>query len=133
LLADGQWAEAEPLITWALATMHELGDRAYLPTCLDKAAAIWLRREPPDVIGAARLLGAAARLRRHLNVHADRVDDMFVERVIEDQRSLDGWQRAFEEGEALDLDAAVRYAIGADDPFRYLPAPAGDDRPSVAI
>jgi predicted ATPase/class 3 adenylate cyclase len=112
-LARGRVEEARPLVREALELFDEVGDREGLAEALEQAAVLAGRDGKPEA--AARLAGSAAGLRTAVGVpHASDFDRERLERGLDPVRAALGgdFGPRYEEGRALDTDAAVTHALG---------------------
>jgi predicted ATPase/class 3 adenylate cyclase len=112
-LVRGHTERAAPLIEQALQGFLEVGDREGLAEALEQTAALALRRD--DASEGAQLAGAASALRDAVGVPwASARDRERLERELSGMRTALGDQQfslAFEDGRALDADAAAQRAL----------------------
>jgi len=112
-LVRGQTERAAPLIQQALHGFLELGDREGLAETLEQTAALAVRRD--DAAEGAQLAGAASALRDAVGVPwASARDRERLEHELFGMRTALGEEEfalAFEEGRALEVDAAAKRAL----------------------
>jgi predicted ATPase/class 3 adenylate cyclase len=114
-LARAEPEHAAPLIEEALDGWLEVADREGLAEALEQSAALAVRRG--RAAQGARLAGAASALRDAVRVPwASVYDRERMERELSAMRSAlgeDGFVVAYEEGRAMDADAAAQEALAA--------------------
>ena len=117
--ARGDAARALELLRQSIALRPGVGRRLGTAGCLDEAAAVVVGATTSDASlrSAARLLGAAARLREEVGVDLPPVRRDAHAAVVEQARSLLGeevFRAEFDEGSALPTDDAVELACATD-------------------
>jgi TorA maturation chaperone TorD len=114
-LARGEPERAAPLIEEALDGWLEVADREGLAEALEQSAALAVRRG--RAAEGARLAGAASALREAVGVPwASVYDRERMERELSAMRSAlgeDGFVVAYDEGRAMDADAAAQEALAS--------------------
>jgi predicted ATPase/class 3 adenylate cyclase len=117
---ERDWSSAGTELAESARILRSLSDYHQLPSVMDYLTAVRLERPPGDPAGAARLMGATDRWYRSRR-HNRPPDDL---PVYEAARAAllavlgrDAFDRAIADGATLDDAAAVRYALGEEDPF----------------
>ncbi|HET7038047.1 MAG TPA: tetratricopeptide repeat protein [Thermomicrobiaceae bacterium] len=106
--------QALGLLREALPVSQEAGDRYNLITTIEALMSVFAARG--DAERAVRLGGAAAMLRQSLGYPPNEADRQEIERVLERCRQELGdelFLRAHAEGQAMTLEQAVAYGLGA--------------------
>ncbi len=109
-LAHHEPAEADGLLHQALAAHLDYGAIRYLPQAFDALAQISGSLDSGEE--AARILGAAHRLRQELGLVRSRHDEPSIsalEQALREQLGDAGFGDAYEQGTALSLDEAVTW------------------------
>ena len=113
-LDEGNFAEALPLFVEALLLKHQVGERAGLAAALERIAAIPIAGSDPE--RAARLLGAASRLRGEVGVPLPPDERPEYEKVVAGIRTAMADDEMFEAewaaGCAMTTDEVVALAVG---------------------
>jgi predicted ATPase/DNA-binding CsgD family transcriptional regulator/transcriptional regulator with XRE-family HTH domain len=118
-LRQGDLGQAHEMLKESLLTYHDIGDMGGIAWCLEWLAELALVDAAPPIrpSRAARLLGAAARLRASISSPIDPIDRPEHERIIaavQARLSDPAFVAAWETGRAMTLDEAVTYALEAD-------------------
>jgi tetratricopeptide (TPR) repeat protein len=115
---QGDYTSARSLIQESLLIRRDMGNRRGVVECLEALARTEARsQDPPDMQSsqwATKLLGAAAALRDGMKSPLPPAVRAQQEMLVELLRSRLGeaeWAAAWGEGEALDLEEAVAYAL----------------------
>jgi tetratricopeptide (TPR) repeat protein len=104
-------ATAQGLCQESLHMAYHLGDRHGIAACLNLLAEIASAQE---MLHAARLWGAANALRASIEMRLPPVDQAYYERVLASARALcteSAWAAAWEEGQHMGLEQAIRIAL----------------------
>jgi predicted ATPase/class 3 adenylate cyclase len=113
MLGQGNLERATELLAESIAIGHELGDKPHLHTELLGMAHV--AGAAGEALREARLLGAAQGLRECvgmglLDLEA-REDSEALLATARSQVEEEAWERAWEEGRAMNLDEAISYAL----------------------
>ena len=127
-LYRGDHEQAEEILGEALRSSREVGHKVIAVDCLASLAG--LAAERGEERRAAVLWGATAALRRSLEVapdlHSDRLESyLSVARLRSGEAA---WEEALAEGEAMELEQAIAYALLAEEPSA--PASRAPERPA---
>jgi tetratricopeptide (TPR) repeat protein len=115
---EGDLAAARDLLGEGLALAREVGNRAHQADGIEGFARLAARGDRPR--RAARLLGAADRLRRTIGAALPQVGVPSLEEAAAFARRAlgdEGFDAAWVEGAMLWVDDAVAYALGESDPW----------------
>jgi hypothetical protein len=124
---QGKQALGEAMLKESLLVLSRLGDRFGVINALDTLAAIV---SPVAVDMAARIWGAVERLRETNGMPRRVTEHAYLASLAEKTRTARGddlaFDRAWQEGRAMELEQAVRYALGAE------PGPDNRKRSGIA-
>jgi tetratricopeptide (TPR) repeat protein len=116
-LATGDVSRAMAFFTESLLLHRELGNKHGVAECLAGLAAVAGKLRRP--VRAAQLFAASSALRKAMGATmwaaemADYERNLSIARAELDEQS---WQQAWAEGEAMDMDRAIEYALKEPDP-----------------
>jgi len=114
-LAEGDYPKAEALFTESLTLQQEIGNKQGISECLTGFGA--LAEAQGDPTRAAHLFGASEALRSAIGAYMWPAEQIEWERHLESAKAqLDEfeWDRAWQEGLAMPMDAAIAYALAGD-------------------
>ncbi len=120
---EGDYPRAHQLLGESLTVFHQMGEVSGLPYTLERLAG--LAAVQGQGARAAALFSAAASLRARRSIEMPPFDQIPYDRDLALARTLldtAAFERAWAQGEALDLDAAIAYALSST-PEPALPAP----------
>jgi hypothetical protein len=117
-LRQGDHHQAREMLSDSLRTYHDIGDMGGIAWCLEWLAELALVDAPPPSrpLRAARLLGAAVRLRASISSPIDPVDRPEYDRIVaavQARLSDPAFVAAWETGRAFTLDESVAYALAS--------------------
>ena len=111
-LAEGDYPKAEALFKESLALQQEIGNKQGISECLTGFGALAGAQGDPS--RAARLFGASEALRLAIGAYMWPAEQIEWERHLGSTRTqLDEveWDKAWQEGSAMSMEAAVAYAL----------------------
>ncbi|HST05439.1 MAG TPA: tetratricopeptide repeat protein [Chloroflexia bacterium] len=115
-LARSEWDQAEALFNESLVLRREIGHKVGIGDCLIGLACVCRARG--DALKAARLFASATQLFNTLDYKMEPSDRMVYERGVDETRaalSEPEFDAAWEEGQSMDIEEAVPYALGQVD------------------
>jgi non-specific serine/threonine protein kinase len=115
--ALGQFEQAEAWLVTSLRLQHECGERWIMNQTLERLAAVAAARGQAE--RAMRLAGAAAGVSERLGIQRPPAEQQKLERWLQPQRQVLGAHAgdlAWSQGRALELEDAVEFALGSDEP-----------------
>ena len=110
-LRRGDYEQATRTLVESLLVRQTIGDKGGIAWCLEKLAGVAFAQQ--NAKRAARLYGAASALRQRIGSVVDPADVPEYERNLAEVRAkLDEatWQRTWDEGQAMTMEAAIVYA-----------------------
>jgi len=121
-LAEGDYSKAEALFKESLTLHQAIGNKQGISECLTGFGA--LAEAQGDPTRAARLLGASEALRSAIGAYMWPAEQIEWDRHVESARAqVDEveWDRAWQEGLAMSVEAALAYALdGSSQPEKML-------------
>lgn len=126
----GQYEQALALLTESLSIFHEMHNKRDIAYCLSALAGVLGAQGQTE--RAAVLFSAAHALSNTISAHLDPADQIEYERnvaVTQAQMSVDAWQEAWDQGQAMTLDEAVAGALEAARPSQLPRKPVFTTRP----
>ncbi|HEY0071834.1 MAG TPA: tetratricopeptide repeat protein [Chloroflexia bacterium] len=107
-----KYNQAFDLFTQSLSTFYEMRNKRDIAYCLAALGGVYAAQRQPE--RAAILFSASQALSNTISSHLDPADLIEYQRNLataRSQMSLEGWERAWRQGQRMTLDEAVAYAL----------------------